>query len=383
MRGRKVVSSRPADLRESLPMTSSTPRPPTYGGVLEGPLRGHHRLWYVVRADGGEGGDGELADLGRLKVGEPREGVLWYDRRSFPSEEALLAELPRLGVPRVPPVRRAGAGGPAVHGFIEGSTLGELAPADDHMSARHLDQIVELFRALARVRPGDLPPAVTGDGAAAPGADDSAGFLGGLLRHTRERCYEERRPEYGWLFDRLGVPPHAFDDASPLGARAARLTPRPYCLLHGDLHRENLIVAPDDALWTIDWELAALGDPLYDLATHLHLTRYPPDQEREVTARWHEVMARELPGATAGTARDLDCYLRFKRAQSVCTDVVRHAVAVREAPPAERAGRLALTAKAVHRVLARAEEALGLTGVPGPGAVEEIYDALPSAHPHA
>jgi hypothetical protein len=48
-------------------------------GTVCGPLTGHHREWYVVRP-----GD-ELADMGWVKVGEPREGIFWFDKRSFPS----------------------------------------------------------------------------------------------------------------------------------------------------------------------------------------------------------------------------------------------------------------------------------------------------------
>ncbi|AXK34508.1 aminoglycoside phosphotransferase family protein [Streptomyces armeniacus] len=348
-------------------------------GVLEGPLRGYHREWYVVRSSG------ELAELGRLKVGEPREGVLWFDRRCFPSEEALLMELAGREVPRIPPVRRIGTDGPAIHGFVEGSTLAELAPSGRPVDRHHVDQIMELFRGLAGVRPGDLSlmPAGSegGDGEAPVQDRDSAGFLTGLLRFTREHGYTRRRPEYGRLFDRLGVPAHAFDDASQLGVQAAQLTERPFCLLHGDLHRENFIVDPSDGLWTIDWELATIGDPLYDLATHLHLMHYPSEQEKEVVARWCGVMEEALPGATAALDPDLDRYLRFKRVQSVCTDVVRHAAAVRDARPARRAEQLGATATSVHRILLRAAEALGLPEVPSPGTVEEIYAALPPAGP--
>ncbi|CAM5643364.1 hypothetical protein SGRIM128S_09667 [Streptomyces griseomycini] len=35
----------------------------------------------------------------------------------------------------------------------------------------------------------------------------------------------------------------------------------------------KFIVDPQGGLWVIDWELAMIGDPLYDLATHLHLMR--------------------------------------------------------------------------------------------------------------
>jgi aminoglycoside phosphotransferase (APT) family kinase protein len=40
----------------------------------------------------------------------------------------------------------------------------------------------------------------------------------------------------------------------------------PGVLLHGDLLGQNLLLAPDESLGVIDWGMAGLGDPAYDLA---------------------------------------------------------------------------------------------------------------------
>lgn len=103
------------------------------------------------------------------------------------------------------------------------------------------------------------------------------------------------------------------------------MTPRPFALLHGDLHRRNLVV--DDAwdLWAIDWELARVGDPLYDLATHLHLMQYPRWQAAHMTWRWVRAMKKCLPDAVHGVSEDLPRYLAFKRIQSAYTDLMRGA----------------------------------------------------------
>ncbi|MGW8374187.1 aminoglycoside phosphotransferase family protein [Streptomyces sp. ODS28] len=336
-------------------------------GEIEGPLQGYHREWYVVRAEG------PLASLGRVKVGEPRDAVLWFDRRCFASEEELVGALAELGMPHLPPLLRLEPDGPPFLGYIEGKTLAELSPRGNDVAPELLGQIIAVFRSLARVRTGDLPVERTcslGDRAA---EGDTGAFLHSLLRFTLNRVYRARHPVFGRLFDRLGVTGKALEPEAELGAAASRLTGRPFCLLHGDLHRANFIVDAERRLWTIDWELAMLGDPLYDLATHLHLMRYPERQEKDVIELWKRAVDETLPGATEGYAEDLPRYLAYKRVQSVFTDVVRQAIAVRDARPEELPQQLGVTAKTVHHVLERAAGPLGLDAVPAPGAVEDVY----------
>ncbi|MGP3979084.1 phosphotransferase [Streptomyces sp. 8N114] len=335
-------------------------------GAVDGPLAGYHREWYVVRPQG------ELTRLGRVKIGEPRAGALWFDRRYFASEDELLLELARLGVPRVPPVHRVRSTGTVFHGFIEGRTLAALSPGGHPVEPAQLRQIMERFASLCRLRPGDVRacPLGSDDG----DSSDSSGFLRGLLEFTRERAYHARLPRFGPLFQRLGVPRDALGPRSRLATEAARQTDRPVCLLHGDLHRANFIVDPAGALWTIDWELASFGDPLYDLATHLYLMDYPARQRTEVVEGWRRTVTPLLPGADAGLAEDLPRYLDYKRAQSVFTDVVRQAVVVADAVGSPAfADLLGQVAKLVHDVLVRGAEPLELADVPSPGAVELAY----------
>jgi hypothetical protein len=404
-------------------------------GAVDGPLAGYHREWYVVRPEG------ELTRLGRVKIGEPREGVLWFDRRYFASEDELLLELARLGVPQVPPVHQVGSsvtgGAPGTpgtlgtpempetpdacgtpgmrgtprtvfHGFIEGRTLEALCPSGRPVEASQMRQIMERFASLCRVRPGDVRARrLDRRGVAGDIGGGGAHFLSELIDFTRERAYLARLPRFGRLFERLGIPSDALGPRSRLAHEAARLADRPRCLLHGDLHRANLIVDPSGRLWTIDWELASFGDPLYDLATHLYLMDYPPAQHAEVIEQWQQTVAPLLPGADTQLAADLPRYLDYKRAQSVFTDVVRQAVALTEAAGSSPSGsidvsagistgvstgistrvsadgfsddfadRLGRTAKLVHDVLLRAAEALELTEVPSPGAIEPAYAEL-------
>lgn len=356
-------------------MTSTALDRATDAGTVEESLRGYHREWYVVRPRQ------KVPGVPRLKVGAPRDNALWFDRRCFVSEDDLLRELASRAIPRIPTVHRLASGSDS-HRFVEGTSLDTLHPAEGPVPLAYLNQIMEVFGRLAAVRPGELLTSRLCSPEERPREGDSAGFLAGLLRFTRKQGYRRHIPRYGRLFRHLGLPRDALGPRSALASEAAQLTGRPFCLLHGDLHRANLIVDASGMVWTVDWELAMLGDPLYDLATHLHLTHYPPEQEREVIRRWRATLSGALPGATTGMDEDLPRYLAYKRAQSVYTDVVRHASALRDIrSPTQRNEQLRDSAKTVHRIIRRAADALELRDVPGPGEVEAAYRTFGAVRP--
>ncbi|MFF7214440.1 phosphotransferase [Streptomyces sp. NPDC008238] len=298
-----------------------------------GPLKGHHHEAYAVRLAPGT----SLGDKFRwLKLREPREHAFWYDHRCFASEEQLVLELGGR-VPRIPKVVDvselvvdAPAGVTFVE-FVEGRTLGDLTSPGRSVPRRYRKKLIDFFGSLVSVdaagvradrvcgnKPGQLPF----------GGNDSTSFLGNLIGHTRG-VFDKRRPVLGPLFDALAIPDGLLETLPDALGDLAR---RPFALLHGDLHRENLVVDGDGELWTIDWELARIGDPLYDLATHLHLMRYPRRQERQMVRGWRKAVGESSPGASDAVAGDLPRYLAYKRVQSVYTDVMRGAMAVSWAP---------------------------------------------------
>ncbi|MFG1810955.1 phosphotransferase family protein [Streptomyces sp. NPDC049040] len=341
---------------------------------LEGPLKGYHHQTFAVRLDPGS----PLArEFNWLKLREPRPGVFWYDMRYFPSEDLLMRRL-QGRLPRVPRVVRY----PARDGvltfaeFIEGVTLDRLPAAAVRVPDRLLRQVEELFAAMAAVDTGPLIPEGRADcdcpaGAAPPGDRDAAGFLHELLHFTVVHIYLPHRKRLGGLFEDLGV---SDGTLTGLPDRAPGLTAREPRLLHGDLHRRNLVVDRWGALWTIDWELALIGDPLYDLATHLHLMDYLPDQELDMVRRWRRAVGE---AAARGLEADLPHYRDFKRVQSVCTDVIRGAARLAEAPGRAQLRR---AATAVHRALVAAREPLGMEKVLPAVAVEAAFEAWLASH---
>jgi hypothetical protein len=338
-------------------------------GVI-GPLKGCYHYAYAVPLDPGSW-------LGRkfkwLKLREQRFDVDRFDARCFSSEDALLIVLAD-HIPRVPTVLTI-ADGVSVHNFIEGETLAQAVPTGAPLPERHLVQIEALFRSLAAFDVARLDglKRVCVSGSRDRDSDDSGAFLQSLVDFTHTEVCQAHLPQFGELFEDLGIS----DDALPaFGKEAPPLTTRPYALLHGDLHRENFIVDPRGRLWTIDWELARIGDPVYELATHLHLMRYSDRQMWEVLHRWRRAVEEVRPGATRGVEQDLPVYLGYKRLQSVYTDVIRSATTLRDDADRSRA-KTEHVATTVARSLARAHGVLGMrrNAVPSVKTVASMLNA--------
>lgn len=122
---------------------------------------------------------------------------------------------------------------------------------------------------------------------------------------------------YGWLADQLvalvrKLPKESQQLARLLGLpEADRLrqmlarhgvSPRKPTLLHGDLNPWNLVRRDDAlALTLIDWELATVGDPLYDLVRHMHLTPTRPEIRDRMFRRWEALMPPSTPATGSRT----------------------------------------------------------------------------------
>lgn len=333
--------------------------------VIEGPLRGYHHETYVIPSLH----TNASLPPGRWKCREPRSGLLWFDRRCFESEESLLSALTER-VTRIPEIFEVEEA--RLQRFIEGETLGAICGAGDEIPSDLIGQLITVFREMVEVRPDSLSIArncTKGDQAP---EGDSAGFLDRLIRFTEKQVYDKNQEKFGELFGRLGVDRGTF---TSLRKHVLGLVERPFCLLHADLHRENLIIDNSWQLWVIDWELAMFGDPLYDLATHLYLMRYPKGQEVDVISSWCRTVEDVREGSSRGWEKDLPLLIDYKKAQSVYTDVIRSATALRDVPPGDHDAELSRTARKLQRLLFAAERPLGLD----PGSIptaDEIADAL-------
>ncbi|MFF8016077.1 phosphotransferase [Streptomyces sp. NPDC007929] len=316
--------------------------------LVKGPLKGYHHETYVLSLPG---------RAGAVKVREPRAEILWFDRRCFGSEEELLKALqPHLS--RIPDI--VDVGGMALQAFIEGRTLGEQRRPGRRVCDGTFGQIVDVFGEMVRITPDMLDVERRCEDRDRAEDGDSDGFLERLVVFVEKQVYEKNHRNFAGLFHALGISEESF---TLLRKQVLGLRERPFCLLHADLHRENFVLDPRQRLWVIDWELAMLGDPLYDLATHLYLMRYPADQEQRMVGAWCRVVEETRAGGSAGWEQDLPKILDFKRAQSVFTDVIRVALSLREEWGFNWVA-VPVAAARLQKILTAAARPLGLTRVP-------------------
>ncbi|MCP3821076.1 aminoglycoside phosphotransferase family protein [Streptomyces sp. A3M-1-3] len=144
---------------------------------------------------------------------------------------------------------------------------------------------------------------------------------------------------YGWLSDRLvdlvgSLPKESLQLAGALGLpNAYRLreilsrhtvVQRPPVLLHGDLNPWNLVRHERTGeLTIIDWEMAMIGDPLYDLVRHLHLTPHRAEIRQRMYARWIRNMSLRGEAYVQGWADDRHIYRWIEIVRSAYVDLDR------------------------------------------------------------
>ncbi|MFJ7293216.1 phosphotransferase family protein [Streptomyces collinus] len=194
------------------------------------------------------------------------------------------------------------------------------------------------------------------------------------LTHVRYQMLDPTAREcafHPWLRDRLvslvrDLPKESQQLARQLGLPGAdrlrsllsphRVSQREPTLLHGDLSPHNLVRRDDRlALTLIDWEMAVVGDPLYDLVRHMHLTPTRPEIRDRMFRRWE----RRLPAAyTRDWRRDWLVYRRLEIVRSAYLDLDRLVTGASPSVPEARRA-----ADAYPMTLAAA---MALLGLPAP-----------------
>ncbi|MFI6563010.1 aminoglycoside phosphotransferase family protein [Streptomyces sp. NPDC050534] len=156
---------------------------------------------------------------------------------------------------------------------------------------------------------------------------------------------------YGWLSEQLvslvaELPKESQQLARVLGLPGAdrlkrilarhSVSHREPALLHGDLNPWNLVRRDDSlALTIIDWEMALVGDPLYDLVRHMHLTPTRPEIRDRMFARWERLLPAQF---TANWRQDWAVYRWIEIVRSAYVDLDRLVTgASLDAPNVQRA----------------------------------------------
>lgn len=317
------------------------------GGVV---FTGHHNMNYVVKLGWRLGlllGTNPITARGKFRTALDTVEVV---PRIWPREADVLAVVSRR-LPEVPSCL-ADFGDWSLHLYREGIPLSEALPRGA-VGGELMTAFAEFFARTAAVPERELPPRPDDW----PLEGDSQGFLHWLADFTDERVHRRQLSRFGALFDAVGIPENAM---ARFKETYRTLKPRPFCLLHTDVHRANVILGANHQISVIDWELAIYGDPLHELATHLVRMGYDEDERVRMTARWGEAMRRHGHGEmTAGMESDLPAYLALEQVQSVFPDVMRAALSLDADADADEHD-LAAAARNICRAVSMARRRLNL-----------------------
>ncbi|WP_328977115.1 aminoglycoside phosphotransferase family protein [Streptomyces canus] len=122
------------------------------------------------------------------------------------------------------------------------------------------------------------------------------------------------------LAEQLGLP-DAMTLREILGRR--QVTARAPVLLHADLNPWNIVRRPKDTehpLALVDWERAIVGDGLYDLVRHMHLTPTRPETRERLFQGWVRALH---PQYTRGWQEDEQTYRTLETVRSAYFDLDR------------------------------------------------------------
>lgn len=304
-----------------------------------------------------------LADRGRVvNVRIPVPGADQMDHRQWPEPAILttvcahVADAPRLYYSCPDPAYQ-------VQEYIHGTPLHELAPRGQAVPDHVPGDVARLFAQLRQIPRTALPDT-------AGGLDDDPHRFARRLWTTTRDAYHDRREEYGGFLRRLGIP---HDPFTALDDAWTTLRPRPFRLIHGDLHRRNMIIRDGRTIF-LDWELALYGDPLADVAIHLHKMAYTDSERQRFLSRW---ALTEPEAMTAGWEQDLRTYLAHEQLKSAVLDSVRYAkvIAARTRTPTDER----LLIESLTLKLSTAAPLWGITEPPENAQVEAALRDLPHA----
>jgi aminoglycoside phosphotransferase (APT) family kinase protein len=245
-----------------------------------------------------------------VRIPIPNADVM--DLRLWP-EPDVLAAVGKLGV-SVPRLLHAQSAPPfQVHELVVGDVVNDAYPRGVHLPAHVIDDVVELFAVLAGAPDAHAPRRPS----QWPTGTDTAGF-GFMVAGLADRLHAQLRGPFGSLYAEFGVPD---DPWAHVRSRWSALRPRSLCLIHADVHRKNMIVAPGRTTF-LDWELALWGDPVYELTIHLDRMSYQPAEKDRLLNQWLDALD---PAMTADWEDDLEIYFAHERPKSVVVDTARYA----------------------------------------------------------
>lgn len=280
------------------------------------------------------------------------------DLRIWPESQVMQrASLAGIRVPKVLHVSAEPAY--EIHEFVPGVLLNDIAPRGNRLPSHVIPDLIETILHFQSVSRGELPPLPANwpkDG------DTSA--IASLLAGKTQTIYDANLPKFAEIYRALGVPR---EPLRLVRERIRHLSRRPFRALHCDLHRKNCIVR-DGCTWVLDWELALWGDPLYELAVHLHKMAYIPKERAAFLAGIVDNLSDEV---LSGLEFDLGILIAHEQCKSVLIDTIRYAGQLRDPATSEQ-----LTGQLCVKLAEKLLWAQGVWQVAHPVSPDAVRDIL-------
>ena len=197
--------------------------------------------------------------------------------------------------------------------FIKGSTLNNLFGSMGVLPDWVVVRMCDVMKRLHGLDTKDFGPSARLN---VPEGNSEAFFI--RIAEMYRRIIDSNKLKYHSLFASVGIP----DDAiTGVIERVCVTAKRRFALCHCDLHRKNIVVRDNDGdLALLDWELALVGDPCYDLAIHLQKMRYEPQQEDLFLCLYLHSMKCEERDIWL---RDIKAYRMLETFKYACIDLMR------------------------------------------------------------
>lgn len=244
----------------------------------------------------------------------PLQGVRDLDCRVLPEYEVISSLARDEALARHLPTPVDLIGDTAFYRYVPGSIVDEVTPKKSPLPAVILQELPRLLGRLARadIRPEwrTIQSSYRMRYGLTPGGTTYELNVAALL--SLVRAVHRDNPT---LATTLRLP-----SASEV-ARAvdSQTTPREPVLVHGDIHRKNLRIF-NNHWFLFDWEMAQVGDAVYDLAVALWKMELPKEQREQFISLW----CHHLPaGAIARWEEDLPAYLLVEKIKTCFAHVYR------------------------------------------------------------
>lgn len=188
----------------------------------------------------------------------------------------------------------------SIQEYIEGDLLSEKYEDHKTIDKGVINQIIEQIYLLSDINGQELMQYTNWD--------NNKGFYEFQCANT-ETVLESYYNNLNKLYDGLNLSPSIIQN---LKSKSDSINnKRNMSIIHGDRHKKNAIINPNDELVFIDWELGCLGDIAYDIAFHLHQMAYTEEDEKYFLDRLNNKFKNQ-----DGLSNDIELYRLFLLARS-------------------------------------------------------------------